>query len=116
MTETNTTSKTPTVLYADKGPVLAASRVLVESSTLDRYVEIISPGVSVDEIRWTGGTHALSIEQVGTGTAALWKLLASICHSGPTVSLHDTISHLDLRNRAAVARAINVLVGFSVVA
>lgn len=105
----------PKPLYADRGPVLAAARVLIDASTLNGYVDIVDPGAGVAEIHWTGGQYSYPLETVGSGTKALWHLLESICHSRHEVSLYDTISRLDPRNRTAVASAINALVGVQVV-
>ena len=104
MGTSKTSSDIRTEVRIDRGPVSAAVAVLFSQSTLGDHIRI-EPDSSTT-IRVLHSPNDVPYEMWGSGTQALWRLLCSMAYTADSVSLHEVVSRLDSRNRAAVAAAI----------
>ena len=93
------------VIVVDSGPVAFAAHILATETTLAEHV-------TVTRESWT--THIAADGDLpyavwGSGTQALWRLLAAIAYTADHVSLYEVLSRLDADNTAAVGRAFAAL-------
>ena len=93
-------------IYADRGPVADAARILATRTTLAEHVTVHGGDPLEVEI-----TDEIPFEMWGSGTQGLWLLLSAIAYSTESVSLYSVASRLDQRNTAAAAEALAALFG-----
>lgn len=95
-----------TYVYADRGPVADAVRILAAETTLAELVTVHEGNPLAVEV-----TGDIPFEVWGSGTQGLWLLLCSIAYTGETVSLYGVASRLDRPNTLAAGRAMATLFG-----
>lgn len=93
-------------IYADRGRVADAVRILATRTTLAEHVTVHEGDPLEVEV-----TDDIPFALWGSGTQALWLLVVATAYSGDVVSLYATARKLDAGNSAAAADALAVLFG-----
>lgn len=100
-----TITETRAWIYADRGRVADAVRILATRTTLAEHVTVHEGDPLQVEI--TG----IPFAYWGSGTQALWRLACAIAYTADSVSLYEVASRLDSSNTAAASDALAVLFG-----
>lgn len=95
-------------VYADRGRVADAVRILATRTTLAEHVTVHESDPLEVEV-----TDDIPFDLWGSGTQALWRLVCAIAYVADTVSLYEVASRLDSQNSAAASDALAVLFGAS---